>query len=69
MIDKEKEIVAIIANAFKAGYTITFERNDIGALRHGIHQHIGFVDELLEETGGVDPFAYINAAIAKKESK
>lgn len=68
MSDKDKEIAGLIIGAIKAGYKITFERNDIGAVKGGNHVHIGFVDELVTETG-TNPFDYINQELIKGENK
>lgn len=66
MSDKEKEIAALIAGAIKAGYKITFERNDIGAVnRHGTEVHIGFLDEVVKEFGDVNLFDYIDEELRK----
>ena len=66
MNDKDKEIAGLIVGAIKAGYKITFERNDIGAVKNGTHMHIGFIDELVNETG-TSPFEYINQELIKGE--
>lgn len=66
MTDKEKEIAGLILGAIKAGYKITFERNDIGAVKNGTHMHIGFVDELVNENG-TTLFDYINQELIKEK--
>jgi len=68
MSDKDREIAGLIVGAIKAGYKITFERNDIGAVKGGSHIHIGFVDELVKENG-TNPFDYINQELIKGETK
>lgn len=68
MSDKEKQIAGLIVGAIKAGYKITFERNDIGAVKSGNHVHIGFIDELVNEVG-TSPFDYINQELIKGEQK
>lgn len=68
MSDKDKEIAGLIMEAIKAGYKITFERNEIGAVKSGNHVHIGFVDELVNEVG-TRPFDYINQELIKGEQK
>lgn len=68
MTDKESKIAGIIVAAIKAGYKITFERNDVGAVKNGNHVHIGFIDELVNEVG-TKPFDYINQALIKGEQK
>jgi hypothetical protein len=68
MSDKEKEIAGLIVGAIRAGYKITFERNDIGAAKGGTHVHIGFIDELVNEVG-TNPFDYINQELIKGEQK
>lgn len=65
MSDKDKVIADIIASAIKSGFKITFERNDIGAEKDGMHIHVAYVDELLEEMGNIDPWDYINEKIAE----
>ncbi|CAB4124011.1 hypothetical protein UFOVP45_97 [uncultured Caudovirales phage] len=66
MSDKDKEIAGLIFDAIKAGYKITFEHNDIGAVKNGTHMHIAFVDELVNESG-INPFDYINQELIKGE--
>ena len=66
MSDKDKEIATMLASAIRAGYKVTFERNDIGALKGGNHIHIGFTDELVNEVG-TSPFDYINQELIKGE--
>jgi hypothetical protein len=61
MSDKEKEIAALIVGALKAGYKITFERNDIGAVKGGNHMHVSFLDEVIEELGTVSLSDYIDS--------
>ena len=68
MSDKENQIAGLIVGAIRAGYKITFERNDIGAIKGGTHVHIGFIDELVKEIG-TSPFDYINQALIKGEQK
>lgn len=68
MSDKDKVISGLIVGAIKAGYKITFERNDIGAVKGGHHLHIGFVDELVNENGN-NPFDYINQELIKGETE
>lgn len=68
MSDKDKEIADLIASAIEAGYKVTFERNDIGAVRNGFHKHIGFVDELLEEKGN-SPFDYIEGFLQRRNGR
>lgn len=68
MSDKDKVISGLIVDAIKAGYKITFERNDIGAAKGGTHLHIGFIDELVNENGN-SPFDYINQELIKGETE
>lgn len=64
MSDKEKEIAGLIVGAIKAGYKITFERNDIGAVKpNGYHMHVGFLDEVIEEFGTVSLSDYIESQL------
>lgn len=61
MKDKDKEIAGIVVAAIRAGYKITFERNDIGAVKpNGTQIHIGYIDELLPELGEKNVFDYID---------
>lgn len=66
--EKEAKIAGMVVAAIKAGYKITFERNDIGAVKNGNHVHIGFIDELVSEVG-TSPFDYINQELIKGEQK
>ena len=67
MSNKDKEIAGLIVGAIEAGYKITFERNDIGAVKSGNHVHVGFIDELVKEVG-TSPFDYINQELIKGEN-
>ena len=66
MTDKDMIIVDMIYKALKAGYKISFESNDIGATKHGVHMHVGYVDELLDEVGDINPWDYINEKLEGK---
>lgn len=65
MSDKDKEIAGLIVGALKAGYKVTLEHNDIGAVKRGAHIHVAYVDELLEEMGDIKPWDYINEKLAE----
>lgn len=68
MSDKEKEIAGIIVAAIKAGYKITFERNDIGAVRpNGTQIHLAYVDELLPEIKDINLFDYIDENLKEQQ--
>lgn len=61
MSDKEKKIAGLIIGAVKAGYKVTFERNDIGAAKpNGYHMHVGYLDEVTEELGTINLWDYID---------
>lgn len=64
MIDKESKIAGIIVAAIKAGYKITFERNDIGAVKpNGTQIHLAYIDELLPELKDINLSDYINDSL------
>lgn len=69
MSDKEGAIAGLIVGAIRAGYKITFERNDIGAVKDGNHLHIGFLDEVVKELGNISLSDYINQELIKGEQK
>ena len=69
MSDKGKEIAGLIVGAIKAGYKVTIERNDIGAVKHGVQMHVGYVDELLNEFGDINPWDYINQKLEEGWNK
>lgn len=60
MKDKDIAIAAMLVAALRDGYKVTIERNDIGVAKHGVHMHVGFVDELAEELKDINPWDYIN---------
>lgn len=68
MTDKEQLIASMIVDAIKAGYKVTFEGPTIGAESRGVHMHIGFIDELIQEVGN-NPFEYINEQLLKGETE
>ncbi len=69
MNDKETEIAGLIVGAIKAGYKITFERNDIGAVKNGNYFHVAFLNEVVEELGTVSLADYIDQELIKGEQK
>lgn len=69
MTDKNVAIAAMIVAALRDGYKVTIERNDIGVAKHGVHIHVGFVDELIDELKDVNPWDYINQELTKDINK
>lgn len=66
MSDKDAEIAGLIVGAIKAGYKITFERNEIGAEKNGNHMHVGYLDEVVQELGDINLWDYINKELKKE---
>lgn len=64
--DKDKQIAGLIVGAIKAGYKITFERKDIGAVKPEHSEiHLAYVDELYPELSDFNVFDYINQELTK----
>lgn len=61
MNEQEKVLAGMIVAALNSGYKITIEHDAISAVsKHGTNVHITYVDELLDEFGGAQPWEYIN---------
>lgn len=68
MSDKEREIAGFLVSALKSGYKITIERNDIGVESHGVHMHVGFVDEVVKKYPHGKLWDYINEKLEKGDA-